>query len=343
MIKMLNWYLQTGKESDVVVSTRIRLARNIIEYPFVFKITKQDALEIIDKLGEIIPKIGHGLKLLKLKDIDDVTIMSLIEKHILSPEFALNNTEVKAIAVNEDENICIMINEEDHLRIQVFSAGLELESLLSLIQDIDKVIENELNYAYTDKYGFLTSCPTNVGTALRASVMVHLPALTLTGNISKILETGDSFGMTIRGIYGEGSTSKGNMYQVSNKQTLGISEEEIVKNIKLITEKIIEQERLARKYLAKSGIELEDKIYRAFGLLTNCKKISSEECSTLLSQIRLGCDLGIIKELTDLKVNKLEIYTKPANLQKYYGNVLADTNERDIKRSEIIKKIVSEN
>ena len=276
-----------------------------------------------------------------MKDIDDITIMSLIEKHIISPDFALNKNDVRAIIINEDENICIMINEEDHLRLQVFSAGLELESLLNLIMEIDKKLENELNYAYSEKYGFLTSCPTNVGTGLRASVMVHLPALTMTRNINKVLEVVSDFGMNIRGIYGEGTKTKGDMYQVSNKQTLGISETEIIKNLKLITEKIIEQERLARKYLTKNSVDLEDKVYRAYGVLSNCKKISSEECNKLLSDIKLGTDLGIIKELTDLKVNELEIYTRPANLQKYLGETF-DEYTRDIKRAELIKKIIKQ-
>lgn len=337
---MVNWYLQSGKESDIVVSSRIRLARNINDIPFTKKYKKADATKVINKLEEILPSVGYGLKLLKMKDIDDITIMSLIEKHIISPDFAINKNEVKAIAINEDENICIMINEEDHLRIQVFSAGLELEALLNLVTEIDKKLETELNYAYSEKYGFLTSCPTNVGTGLRASVMVHLPALTLTGNINKVLEVVSDFGMNIRGIYGEGTKTKGNMYQVSNKQTLGMSETEIIKNLKLITEKIIEQERLARNYLTKNSIDLEDKVYRSFGILSNAKKISSDECNKLLSDVKLGTDLGIIKELTDLKVNELEIYTRPANLQKYIGEA-CDEYTRDIKRAEVIKKIIN--
>lgn len=336
---MVNWYLQSGKESDVVVSSRIRLARNISEFPFTTKYKDKDALKVIDKIEEILPSIGFGLKVLKMKELDDITIMSLIEKHIISPDFALNKNNIRAIAINEDENICIMINEEDHLRIQVFSAGLDLENLYSLITEIDKKLEEKLDYAYSEKYGFLTSCPTNVGTGMRVSVMVHLPALTLTRNINKVLDVVSDFGMNIRGVYGEGTKAKGDMYQVSNKQTLGISEEEIVKNLKLITEKIIEQERLARKYLAKNSVELEDKVYRAFGILSNCKKISSEECNKLLSDVKLGTDLGIIKELTDLKVNELEIYTMPANLQKYIGEV-CDEYTRDIKRAEVIKQII---
>jgi len=338
---MSNWYLESGKESDVVLSTRIRLARNITEIPFINKITKEQAEEVNSIMKQAIEKVGYGLKFIRLKDVDDITKLSLVEKHILSPEFALNDNETKSIAINDEENICIMINEEDHLRIQVLSSGLNLKDSLNLAIELDKKLEQNVNYAYSDKYGFMTSCPTNVGTGLRASVMVHLPALTRTGNINKVLNVVNGFDMNIRGIYGEGTNSKGNIYQISNKQSLGISEEEIIKNLEIITDRIIEQERLARKILTKDSLNLEDTLYRTYGILTNCRKISSEECNKMLSEIRLGVDLGIIQELTDLKVNKLELYTKPANLQKFIGETL-NAYERDIKRAEVIKGIIKE-
>jgi protein arginine kinase len=338
----MNWYLQSGKESDVVVSSRIRLARNIIEYPFETRCSKKENEEIVNKIKEVLPSIGYGLKILKLKDMDDITKMSLVEKRLVSPDFVMNKNDIGAIAINEEENICIMINEEDHLRLQVFAPGFEIEELLKLMVEIDTKFGKALNYAYNDKYGYLTACPTNVGTGMRVSVMVHLPALTKTGNIQKVLHIINNFGMNIRGIYGEGSKAAGDMYQISNKQTLGVSEEEIINNMKIIVEKIIEQERLARKYLAKHSIELEDKVYRSFGIISNCKKISSEEAREILSDVKLGTDLGIIKELDDLKVKKLYLYTKPANLQKYLGEV-NDNYERDIKRAEVIKNIIKEN
>lgn len=336
---MLNWYLQSGNESDVVFSTRIRLARNIKGFSFVNRYTKNDALKIIEIIENIVPSLGYGLKLLRLKDIDDITKLSLVEKHLISPEFAYNKSETGAIVINDEENICIMINEEDHIRLQVTSAGLELENLLNLAIEIDKKLEQLVPYAYNDKYGFLTSCPTNVGTGLRASVMVHLPALAKTGNIRKVLEVVNNFDMNIRGVYGEGSKSSGDIYQISNKQSLGISEQEVIRNLKIITDKVIEQERLARKILAKNQIELEDKVYRAYGILANSRKLSSEEANILLSDVKLGTDMGIIKELNDLKVRKLEMYTKPANLQKYVGQTL-DGYERDVKRAEIVKQII---
>ena len=338
---MLNWYLQNGKESDVVVSSRIRLARNLSNFPFITKQTKDTRENLENTIKEIVPNLGYNLKFVKLQDMDEITKMSLLEKHLVSPNFVMNKENTGAMLINDDENISVMINEEDHLRIQVMASGLDLENLMNLSIELDEKIGKLLPYAYNEKYGFLTSCPTNVGTGLRASVMVHLPGLARTGNINKILEVINSFGMNIRGIYGEGSKAAADMYQVSNKQTLGISEAEIVKNLQLITEKIIEQERLARKILARDSIELEDKVYRAYGVLTNAKKISSEEARDLLSEVKLGTDLGIIQELTDLKVKKLELYTKPANLQKYLGKQI-DSYERDIKRAEVIKQIVEE-
>ena len=214
--------------------------------------------------------------------MDDITKMSLVEKRLISPDFVMYKNDIGAIAINEEENICIMINEEDHLRLQVFAPGFEIEELLKLMVEIDTKFGKVLNYAYNDKYGYLTACPTNVGTGMRVSVMVHLPALTKTGNIQKVLHIINNFGMNIRGIYGEGSKAAGDMYQISNKQTLGVSEEEIINNMKIIVEKIIEQERLARKYLAKHSIELEDRVYRSFGVISNCKKISSEEAREIL-------------------------------------------------------------
>lgn len=338
---MLNWYLQNGKESDVVISSRIRLARNLVNFPFMTKLDKNTKQTIEKTIKEMTPTLGYGLKFVRLKDMDDITKMALVEKHLVSPNFVLNKEEMGAMLINDDENISIMINEEDHLRIQVMNAGFDLENLMNLSIELDEKIGNSCMYAYNENYGFLTACPTNVGTALRVSVMVHLPGLTTTGNIRKILEVINNFGMNIRGIYGEGTKVGGDMYQVSNKQTLGISETEIIKNLKRITEKIIEQERLARKILTKDNIELEDKVYRAFGILTNAKKISSEEARDLLSEIKLGTDLGIIKELDDLKVKKLQLYTKPANLQQYLGKQI-ESYERDIRRAEVIKQIIGE-
>lgn len=336
----MNWYLQSGKDADVAISTRVRLARNLSEFKFNLK-DKESVKLLEEKIKDIPWTVGYGLKFFKLKDMDDITKMSLVEKNLISPEFALNKNELGSILINDDENICIMVNEEDHLRIQVFSSGFDIENTLNLAKELDEKIGNALNYAMSEDYGYLTSCPTNVGTGLRVSVMVHLPALSKTKNIQNVLDAIANFGVNIRGIYGENSKSSSDMFQISNKQTLGITEDEIAKNIKIITEKVIEQERVARKFLIKDNLELEDKVYRSFGILKNCRKISSEETRDLLSIVKLGTDLGIIDEMTDLKVLKLYLYTKPANLQKYLGEEY-DSLERDVKRAEVIKQIIDE-
>lgn len=336
----MNWYLQSGNNSDVAISTRIRFARNLSSFKFKLK-SKEENEALENKIKENLYGIGYGLKFFKLKDIDDVTKMSLVEKNLLSPEFVLNKNDTGSILVNDEENICIMIGEEDHLRIQVFSSGLDLENTLNFAIELDEKIGETLGYAVSKKYGYLTSCPTNIGTGLRASVMLHLPALKSTQNINRIFDAVSSLRMVIRGTYGENTEASGDMYQISNKQTLGITEKELVQNLKVIVEQIIKQEREARKFLAKDEISLEDKIYRSYGILTNCRKISSEEVSNILSWIKLGTDLGLLQELTDLKVKKLYLYTKPANLQKYTGEQY-EAIERDIKRADIIKQIINE-
>ena len=201
----MNWYLQCGKDSDVVVSSRVRLARNFQNYTFPSKISSEESIQVLKKLEEIVLSLGYGLKLIKLEDIDDITKITLIEKHLISPEFAMNEKSNRAIIINEDENICIMVNEEDHLRLQVFSAGYEIDNLMRFAIEIDEKIEKLIDYAFDKKYGYLSSCPTNLGTGMRVSVMVHLPALSLTGNISNVLKAVNNFGMNIRGVYGEGT------------------------------------------------------------------------------------------------------------------------------------------
>ena len=337
----MNWYLQSSENSDVVRSTRIRLSRNINGFKFNLK-SEEERKNLENKIKENLFSIGYGLKFLKLKDMDDITKMSLVEKNLISPEFALKNGETGSILINDDENICIMIENDDHLEIQVFNCGLDLENTLNLAIEIDQKVEELLGYAVSKKYGYLTSCPNNVGTGLKASVMVHLPALSKTKNTKKILEAINNFGINIRGIYGENTQNQesiDDMYQISNKQTLGISEKEIIQNLYVIVEKIIKQERQARKILAKDEISFEDLIYRSYGILTNCRKISLEETRQLLSNIKLGTDLGILKELTDVKVQKLYLYTKPANLQKFLGKEY-EALEFDIKRAEVIQQIV---
>ncbi len=336
----MNWYLQSSENSDVAKSTRVRLARNLNDFKFNLG-NKEDMNVLANRIKENLYAIGYGLKFFRLKDMDDITKMSLVEKNLINPEFVLHKNELGNILINDEENICIMIGNEDHIELQVFNCGLDLDNTLNLAIEVDKKIEEALGYAVNKKYGYLTSCPNNVGTGLRASVMVHLPALSKTKNTKKVLDAINSFGVNIRGVYGENTESTGDMYQISNKQTLGITEQEIIQNLYVIVEKVIKQEREARKILAKDDIALEDLIYRSYGILSNCRKLSSEETRELLSNIKLGTDLGILKELTDLQVQKLYLYTKPANLQKYVGEQY-EAIERDIKRAEVVKQILNE-
>ena len=330
----MSWYFENGKDSDVVVSTRIRYARNIKGMKFEGKMTSKDEEELIDKFKKA--KVAD-LKLCKLSDIDDITKMSLVERHILSRDIL--NKKNAAFLLNEDESICVMINEEDHIRIQVVKPGLDFENTFKIANQIDNEISNITEYAYSDKYGYLTTCPTNLGTGLRVSVMLHLPALRLTGRIQRILDVINKVNVAVRGVYGENSEAIGDMYQVSNKVSLGVTEEEIINNIKKITDTLIKNEREARNILKKRGITFEDKVSRMYGTLLYAKKMDYSECAKLISIVKLGVDMGIIKDLNLEKVNKIRTLSKPYNLQKHFKSKL-DDGERDIKRAELIKDIV---
>jgi len=333
----MNWYLQTSEDSDVVKSTRINFKRNIKNYKF--HLDDLELKELEKKIEDNIYAIGYGLKLLRLKDMDEITKKSLVEKNLISPTFLVKKGETGSILINDEENICIMIGGDDHLNIQVFSSGLELENALNLAIEIEEKIGEILGFSINKKYGYLTRRLTDLGTGLKASVMVHLPALVKTGNIGKMLDVVRDFNMEVTGEYGKTTKEQEDIYQISNKQTLGITEKEIVNNLKVIIKKLEEQERTARKMLTKDSVELEDMVLRSYGILTNCRKISYEEAKELLSNIKLGVDLGILDNLDDLKVQKLYLYTKPANLQKYLG-AKYDKVEQEIKRAEIIKQIV---
>lgn len=336
----MNWYLQNSNNGDVAKSSRIRLVRNLNE--FKFNLSKKEEIEKLEnKIKENLYSIGYGLKFLKLQDMDEITKQSLVEKNLISPEFVKKRGKTGSILINDEENIVIMIGGENHLSIQVFSPGFDLENTLNLAIEIDEKIGNLLGFAINKKYGYLTSSPADVGTGLKASVMLNLPGLSKTRNTRRILETITNFGMNIRGEYGGNLQENEEIYQISNKQTLGITEKEIIENLKVIVQKVIEQERQARKMLTKNELELEDMIYRSYGILTNCKKLSYGEAKELLSNIKLGTDLGLLRELTDSKVQKLYLYIKPANLQKYFGEQY-EVLEREIKRAELIKQIISE-
>lgn len=331
----MSWYLEDGKDSDVVVSSRVRIARNIAGKKFVSTASDEELKDVLMTIKN--SNIDSDLHFINLSDLDKLMKNSLVEKRVISRD--LLEMKETGILLNDAEDISIMINEEDHLRIQVMKPGFNLDEALSDAIKVDEKISSKINYAYNDKYGFLTACPTNLGTGLRASVMLHLPALRLTGKIEKVLEVVNKVNLNVRGVYGEGTEAIGDLYQVSNKISLGVTEEEIVENVKLIVQKLIEQERKAREYLKNQGETFEDRVSRTYGNLLYARKMTYSECAKLISIVRLGISMGIITEIDNEKLNKISILTKPATLQKYLKKELS-AEERDIERAKVIKQII---
>jgi protein arginine kinase len=261
----------------------------------------------------------------------------LVEKHLISPHLA-ETANHGACLLSENEEISIMINEEDHIRIQCLYPGLQLLEALNTAFQIDDWLEEEINYAFDEKVGYLTSCPTNVGTGLRASVMLHLPGLVMTQQLNRIIPAINQLGLVVRGIYGEGSEALGNIFQISNQITLGKSEQDIVEDLKSVVGQIVSQERSVRDTLVKtSNIQLEDRVYRSFGVLTNSRIIETKEAAKCLSDVRLGIDIGYIKDIPRNILNELMILTQPGFLQQYAGGPLRP-NERDIRRASLIRE-----
>ena len=332
----MNWYVQRGKDSDVVVNCKIMFSRNLRNHRFNTK-NIAEIQEIENEVKSKLHGIEHNLKFIKMKDLDDLTKMSMLEKGVIDETIMKN--ENTSILINEDENICIALNSQDHIEIQVFNSGMELESAFNLAKEIDDKIDKTFDIAKSKKYGYLTSSPLNVGTGLKIKAMVHLPGLTMTGNIRKVANAMNNLGLSFNSKYVSGQESIGDIYQIENKQTLGISEDIIIKNLKAIIDKIIEQERAARSILGKNQIELEDMVYRNFGTLVNARKLKWKEAIQLMSSVKMGVDMGVIKEISDDDVAKIYFNMEPANLQKYFNQNL-DGYDRDIKRGEMIRNIV---
>ena len=331
---MSSWYTTHAPEDDIAVSTRIRLARNLSGLPFPARMTPEQRRELNLKVKNAVLQsntpFAKSLKYIDMADVPQTEIAAMVERHIISPEFAEENAD-RAIIISADESISIMIGEEDHIRIQVILGGLQLEKAYDTAEQLDSLLYNELHFAFDRSLGFLTECPTNLGTGLRASVMLHLPVTESNGEISSIAETVGKIGFTVRGMYGEGSKASASMYQVSNQITLGISEKNAIDNLKIITAQLIDKERKARNSLNK--IKLEDMCFRALGTLQNCRVLSSKEMMDLLSRIKLGISMGIIK--TDVLPIKLIIEGQPNMLMKKYGQL--EPEERDIYRAAFIR------
>jgi len=272
-----------------------------------------------------------------MSELQPIEKRVLVEKHLISPHLA-EDSPFGACLLSENEEISIMINEEDHIRIQCLFPGLQLAEALEAASELDDWIEGHVNYAFDERLGYLTSCPTNVGTGLRASVMMHLPALVLTQQINRIIPAINQLGLVVRGTYGEGSEALGNIFQISNQLTLGKSEEDIIADLHTIVQQLIAQERAARQALVKTlGIQLEDKVFRSYGILANCRVIESKEAAQCLSDVRLGIDLGYIKNVSRNILNELMILTQPGFLQQYAGGALRP-EERDVRRAALIRE-----
>ena len=333
------WLKGTGPNSNIVMSSRIRLARNFHKTPFPNKASKKVLKDILESVQKAIAQIDNfrGTALFKMNELDNIDKQFLVERHLMSHEHSAN-TEGKALIVSKEEILSVMVNEEDHLRIQVMQSGFDLEKTWNIINAIDDHLSEKLSYAFSPHWGYETACPTNTGTAMRGSVMLHLPALVMTKQINKVLTAIAKLNFASRGFYGEGTQSRGNFYQISNQVSLGHGEVEIIYNINGLIRQVIEQEEQARQALVlQNKPMLEDKIYRSLGILKNAYIISSQETIELLSMVRLGIDLDIIPEIDRRVINELVIMIQPAHLQKIDGKKLS-ASARDVKRASLIRE-----
>ena len=332
---MSSWYQCAAPENDIAISTRVRLARNLTGIPFPRGMSGERRREMNEKIRTALDNCGtplaKTLKFIYMKDIPESEIYSMVERHIISREFAACSAEC-AIILSDDESISIMIGEEDHLRIQVILDGLQLEKAYEIAEQLDTMLCEQLHFAFSERLGFLTACPTNLGTGLRASVMLHLPVLESGQDISALTSSVGKIGFTVRGLYGEGSKGTGSLYQISNQITLGISEKNAIDNLAVIAGQIAEKERQARGTLEYT--RLADVSWRALGALQNCRILSSEEMMNLLSRIKLGQSMGILE--TKANPIKIMIEGQPFMLMRKFGQILPE--ERDINRANMVRE-----
>ncbi len=335
---MGKWYRDFGPEGDVVLSTRIRFARNIKEYPFPFRLDEDKKKELNSRIKDAVLSDNENMSFIEMESVPAFQTVSLAERHLISPEFA-GPSKAKALILSDEEDISIMLQEEDHLRIQAMEAGLELDKAYEKAEKIEKDIGRTLNYAFDERIGFLTQCPTNLGTGMRASVMLHLPALTKQGLISRLASTVSKLGLVIRGAYGEGSQPGGDIYQISNQITLGISEKEAIFNLNSIVKQIISQERNARKELL-SNEDYLDSIFRAYGILKYARKLTSNEFMKLISLVRLASAEKII-DIDIEKINAMIPDMQPATVN-VRNSAMLDAEERDKSRAKEVREILGE-
>ena len=337
------WLRGTGPEADIVISSRIRLARNLSSFPFSNRASVHQKSEIEAMLRERLGKLDFMPRLdyLNIPGLSPLDRQLLVERQLISREMA--NTEgPRGAAVAPQETVSVMINEEDHLRLQVMRSGFSLDEAWTDIDRLDDAVEGRVIYAFSEEFGFLTACPTNVGTGMRASVMLHLPALVLTKQIEKVFRALQKINLAVRGLYGEGSRASGDFYQISNQVTLGKSEATILTEIREVIPQIITYERQARNTLTRESRQaLHDRVSRAFGTLQSATMMTSEETMDLLSSVRLGINLGLLEEVSIPTINELFIHTQPAHLQKIIGTAL-DGEERNSARARYLRSRLRE-
>ncbi|WP_040225953.1 protein arginine kinase [Bhargavaea cecembensis] len=331
------WMGSRGEHSDIVLSTRIRLARNLAGRRFPLDFSKEEAESVEADVSSVLTGDGEPFSYIPMGSMPALQRQVLVEKHLISPQLA-DPERPGAVILSDDESVSIMVNEEDHIRIQVIYPGLHLMEAFERANELDDRLEARLPYAFDGDFGFITSCPTNTGTGLRASVMLHLPALSMTSNMGRVAQAVARLGMVVRGSYGEGSDALGNVYQVSNQITLGKSERDILKDLRDLTERLIEQEERARRALReRSAVRLEDRIWRSYGILSNARVLATDEAANRLSDVRLGIDLGIITGVDVSVLNELMIFMQPAFLQQFAGETL-QPGERDEFRAKLMRE-----
>jgi len=338
--KNVEWLRATGPDSDVVVSSRLRLARNLKDFPFLQKLVPSQQEQIVELMRGVLEKstVLKKSHYLRYNDLTELDRQFLLERHLISREHASEKGH-KAVAVTPDEQVSVMVLEEDHLRLQVFQSGLNLTESWRVVNQLDTEIEKNAEFSFSPTLGYLTACPTNVGTGLRASCMLHLPSLVLTKQVHKVLQALAKLNLAARGLYGEGTQATGNFFQFSNQMTLGQQEEEIIDNLASVIRQVVDQEREARGFLGeKRKAKFEDQIWRSLGTLKSARVISSSEATQLLSLLQLGILMGLVKSnLTHQDLNALFLLIQPAHLQKISAKTLNST-ERDVRRADLIRE-----
>ena len=336
------WLRGAGPLNDVVISSRVRLARNVAGMPFLTRCSDDQKHEVQQRLRDVILAGGVAREVLyvDVAAVDPLDRQLLVERHLISRQHA-EADHPRGVAVSGSEQIAIMVNEEDHLRIQVLRSGLQLEEAAAEINRIDDLLESRVSFAFHSRYGYLTACPTNVGTGLRVSVMLHLPALKMTGQIEKVFQAAKDMHLAIRGLYGEGTEATGDFFQVSNQTTLGRSEERILTDFcRQIVPGIVEYEKLARSALLKKQLAaLDDKANRALALLRAARMIDADETMYLLSLVRLGANLGRLAEVDLATINSLFLLTQPAHLQKILGKKMTAQEQSEARAAFIRRRL----